>query len=220
MAVITISKEHGAGGREIAVQLARTLGYQLVDKAMIIKVAQQAKVTSERVEKYDQEEYSPMAKYLSNMFLANPSLYTGMGFEMPMAGPLPGGYDFFDAEQYLKLTQGVIEGLYQKGDVIIVGRGSQVLLAGKQGCLHLRMVAPLEERIKRAMAQGLPEKEAKDRIHKRDKARAAYIRDFYGRDAADPSLYHLVINTHWWGTDKVVSLVKEALKLVSGVMSP
>lgn len=215
MAVITISKEHGAGGREIARELARGLGYELADKAVIIKVAQQAKVASERVEKFDQEEYSPLSKYLSNLFLANPSLYSVMGFEMPMAGPLPAGGDFFDAEQYLKFTQAVMESLYQKGNVVLVGRGSQYLLAGKPGSLHVRVAAPLEVRIKRVMErQEVSEKEARERIHKKDKARAAYIRDFYGRDWADPAHYHLVINTGLFTIEQAVGLIGQAAKLV------
>lgn len=215
MSVITISKEHGAGGREIARELARSLGYELADKAVIIKVAQQAKVASERVEKFDQEEYSPLSKYLSNLFLANPSLYSVMGFEMPMAGPLPAGGDFFDAEQYLKFTQAVIESLYQKGNVVLVGRGSQYLLAGKPGCLHVRVVAPLDLRIKRVMErQQVGEREARERIHKKDKARAAYIRDFYGKDWADPSHYHLVVNTGLLSIDKAVGMIAQAAKLV------
>ncbi len=215
MAVITISKEHGAGGREIARELARALGYELADKAVIIKVAQQAKVASERVEKFDQEEYSPLSKYLSNLFLANPSLYSVMGFEMPMAGPLPAGGDFFDAEQYLRFTQAVIESLYQKGEVVLVGRGSQYLLAGKPGCLHIKLVAPLEHRVRRVMErQELGEKEARERIHKKDKARAAYIRDFYGKDWADPAHYHLVVNTGLFSIGQAVGLIREAAKLV------
>ncbi len=215
MAVITISKEHGAGGRELARGLARSLGYELADKAMIIKVAQQAKVASERVEKFDQEEYSPLSKYLSNLFLANPSLYSVMGFEMPMAGPMPSGSDFFDAEQYLKFTQAVIENLYQKGDVVLVGRGSQYLLASRPGCLHVRVVAPLEHRIKRVMErQGLGEREARERIQRRDRARAAYIRDFYGKDWAQASDYHLVVNTGLLSMEKAVELIGQAVKLI------
>jgi cytidylate kinase len=215
MPVITISKEHGAGGREIARELARGLNYELADKAVIIKVAQQAKVGSERVEKFDQDEYSPLSKYLSNLFLANPSLYSVMGFEMPMAGPLPSGGDFFDAEQYLKFTQAVIENLYQKGDVVLVGRGSQYLLAGRPGCLHVRVAAPIEVRIKRVMErQEVGEKEARERIQKKDKARAAYVRDFYGQDWADSSHYHLIINTGLFSIEKAVGLIREAVKLV------
>lgn len=214
MPVITISKEHGAGGKGISQDLARALGYELVDKAMIVKVAKDAKVSAEKVEKFDQEGYDSMSKYLSNLLLADPSLYSGLGFELPMAGPgmLPAGYDFFDAEQYLKFTQSLIERLYQKGDVVLVGRGSQVLLAGRPGCLHLRLAAPLEYRIKRvAGKQRISEKEAREVISRRDRARANYIKDFYQRDWNDPGLYHLVVNTQLVPGEKLVSLVKQLI---------
>jgi len=217
MPVITISKEHGAGGKQISQDIARALGYELVDKAMIVKVAQNAKVTAEKVEKYDQEGYDSMSKYLSNMLLANPSLYSGLGFELPMAGPgiLPAGYDFFDAEQYLKFTQTVMGNLFKKGNVVIVGRGSQVYLAERPGCLHLKITAPLEYRIKRVMEKkSISEKEAKEVIHKRDKARSSYIKDFYQRDWNDPGLYHLIVNAAKLKTEAIVVLVKEAIKQI------
>lgn len=217
MPVITISKEHGAGGKQISQDIARALGYELVDKAMIVKVAQDAKVAAEKVEKYDQEAYDSMSKYLSNMLLANPSLYSGLGFELPMAGPgiLPAGYDFFDAEQYLKFTQTVMDNLFKKGNVVIVGRGSQVYLAERPGCLHIKITAPLESRVKHVMEKhAVNEKEAKDIIHKRDKARSSYIRDFYQCDWNDPCLYHMIINASKMKSEAIVAVVKEAIKQI------
>ena len=218
MAVITISKEHGAGGKGLAEAIARALGCDLIDKALIVKVAHQAKVGADKVEKYDQEEYSPLAKYLDGLFLANPTLYAPGAFDMPAsaAGMVAGlyeKYDFFNSQQYLKLTQTAIEGLYAKGNVVLVGRGGQVLLAGKPGCLHLRFCAPLDVRVQRMTAKlNVSAKEAQEIIHKRDKSRASYIRDFYGRDWLDPSLYHLVVNTALWDEQQVVALVQAAVK--------
>lgn len=221
MAVITISKEHGAGGKALAEAVARALGYELVDKALIAKVAQQARVGAEKVEKYDQEGYSSLAKYLDNLFLANPTLYTPGAFDLPVSasGMVAGmyeKYDFFNSEQYLKLTQTAIESVHGKGNVVLVGRGGQVLLAGKPGCLHLRLAAPLEARIKRMTARlNVTEKEAQEIIHKRDKSRASYIKDYYGRDWNDASLYHLVINTALWSEPQVVALVQAAVKQIT-----
>ena len=217
MAVITISKEHGAGGKGLAEAIARALGYELIDKALIAKVAQQARVGADKVEKYDQEGYSSLAKYLDNLFLANPTLYAPGAFDLPvsasgMVAGLYEKYDFFNSEKYLNLTQTAIASLHQKGNVVLVGRGGQVLLAGKPGCLHLRLAAPLESRIKRMTAKlNVTAKEAAEIIHKRDKSRASYIKDYYGRDWNDASLYHLVINTALWTEPQVVALVQAAV---------
>jgi len=218
MPVITISKEHGAGGKHLAEAIARMLGYDLIDKALIVKVAHQAKVSSSRVERFDQEEYSPLAKYLDSLFLANPTLYAPGAFDMPVsaAGMMAGlgeKYDFFNSEQYLKLTQTAITSLYDKGNVVLIGRGGQVLLAGKPCCLHLRFTAPLDVRVQRMTAKlNVTAKEAQEIIHKRDKSRAAYIRDYYGRDWNDASLYHLVVNTALWDEKQAVALVQAAVK--------
>jgi cytidylate kinase len=218
MAVITISKEHGAGGKGLAEAIARALGYELIDKALIAKVAQQARVGADKVEKYDQEGYSSLAKYLDNLFLANPTLYAPGAFDLPvsasgMVAGLYEKYDFFNSEQYLKLTQTAIASLYAKGNVVLVGRGGQVQLAGQPGCLHLRLAAPLESRIKRMTAKlNVTAKEAAEIIAKRDKSRASYIRDYYGKDWNDAGLYHLVINTALWSEPQVVALVQAAVK--------
>ncbi|MCU0607498.1 MAG: cytidylate kinase-like family protein, partial [Candidatus Edwardsbacteria bacterium] len=139
-------------------------------------------------------------------------------FDLPVsaAGMVAGmyeKYDFFNSEQYLKLTRAAIESLYAKGDVVLVGRGGQVLLAGKPRCLHLRFAAPLEARVKRMTGRlTVSEKEAAEIIAKRDKSRAAYIRDYYGRDWNDASLYHLVVNTALWTEPQAVALVQDAVK--------
>ena len=214
MPVITISKQHGAGGKEIALALARELGCEVVDKSLIIKVAQQARVGTDRVEDFDQEHYSSIDKYLSGVFLANPALY-GMGsFDFPLTGTagLLADQEFFNAQKYLALTQALIKELYQKGNVVLVGRGGQLLLAGRPGCLHLRLCAPMEYRIRRVMEKaGLSEKEAGEKIHARDKSRAAYIKDHYQRDWNDPGLYHLTINSQLVPAETIIRLVKQML---------
>lgn len=214
MAVITISKQHGAGGKAIALALARELGCEVVDKSLIIKVAQQARVGADRVENFDQEQYSSIDKYLSGIFLANPALY-GMGsFDFPMTGTsgLMADQEFFNAQKYLALTQALIKELYQKGNLVLVGRGGQVLLAGQPGCLHLRLCAPLEYRVKRVMEKaGISEKEASEKISQRDRSRASYIKDHYQRDWNDPGLYHLTINTQLVPAEAITALVKQMI---------
>ena len=218
MPVITISKQHGAGGKEIALALARGLGCEVVDKSLIIKVAQQARVGTDRVESFDQEKYSPIDKYLNGFFLANSALYGPGSFDFPMSGTpgMTADQDFFNAQKYLTLTQALIKELYQKGNVVLVGRGSQVLLADQPGCLHLRLCAPPEYRVKRVMEKaGVSEKEAGEKIHSRDKSRAAYVKDYYQKDWNDPGLYHLVINTQRCPAGMILPVVKAALENLS-----
>lgn len=218
MAVITISKQHGAGGKAIALALARELGCEVVDKSLIIKVAQQARVGADRVENFDQEQYSSIDQYLSGLFLANPALYGMGGFDFPLAGSsgLMADQEFFNAQKYLALTQALIKELYQKGNLVLVGRGGQVLLADKPGCLHLRLCAPLEYRVKRVMEKaGINEKEATEKINNRDRSRASYIKDHYQRDWSDPGLYHLTINTQLVPVEAITALVKQMLEIRS-----
>ena len=218
MPVITISKQHGAGGKAIALALARELGCEVVDKSLIIKVAQQARVGTDRVENFDQEHYNSIDKYLSGIFLANPALFGPGSFDFPATSSagLMADQEFFNAQKYLTLTQALIKELYQKGNVVLVGRGGQVLLADKKDCLHLRLCAPLEYRIKRVMEKaGVSEKEAGEKIHARDRSRASYIKDHYQRDWNDPGLYHLTINTQLVPVETIITLVRHLLDIRS-----
>jgi len=214
MAVITISKQHGAGGKAIALALARELGCEVVDKSLIIKVAQQARVGTDRVENFDQEHYNSIDKYLNGIFLANPALFGPGSFDFPITSSagLMADQEFFNAQKYLTMTQALIKELYQKGNVVLVGRGGQVLLADQPDCLHLRLCAPLEYRIKRVMEKaGVSEKEAGEKIHARDRSRASYIKDHYQRDWNDPGLYHLTINTQRVPVETITALVRQMI---------
>lgn len=214
MSVITISRETGSEGTEIALEVAKKLDLECVDKQLIVKVARKAKVSKEKVEKFDQEEYSPASQFLSRFLLSQPSLYSSSSF--PEIAPLGvvdvyTGYEFFDTERYLELTQAVIRKLAEKGNVVILGRGSQVILKDHPDTLHVRITAPLELRIARVMGkQKLSEREAKELILKRDRAAARYLKDFYRVDWQDPLLYHLVINTGLMSRKVAVKTICEA----------
>ena len=90
----------------------------------------------------------------------------------------------------------VIRGLAQEGNVLIMGRGGQVVLRKHPSALHVQIVAPLAHRVQVVMAsQGLSKREAQSRVRASDRARSDYLRRYYDVDWLDPTLYHLIINT-------------------------
>ncbi|MGC9064543.1 MAG: AAA family ATPase, partial [bacterium] len=115
-------------------------------------------------------------------------------------------------ERALKLIQRTIERLRERNNVVIVGRGSQVILRDAPGVLHIRIVAPLEQRIGRVMmSRSLTRSEAKDYIASKDKASEEYLRRFYNVDWNDPTLYHLVVNMGKWSIDEATGIIQDAL---------
>jgi cytidylate kinase len=97
---------------------------------------------------------------------------------------------------YVHMVEMVIRDLAKGGDVIIVGRGSQVLLRDLPQVFHLQVVAPFEQRVETIMErEGLERREAIARVKASDQSRREYLRRYHRVEWLDPTLYDLVINT-------------------------
>ena len=137
-------------------------------------------------------------------------------FTLPFS--LTGGYQSplpSESLESLKVRQveQLIISAYEHGNVVIVGRGGQVVLAGKPDVLHVRVVAPLEKRIQTWMArEDLSYEAARKRVHERDKAHIDFVETFFDCDLNDCSLYDLVVNTNRYPPERAVDLILLALK--------
>ena len=86
--------------------------------------------------------------------------------------------------------------LAAEGEVVILGRAGQVVLAGRPDAVHVRIIAPPEVRCRRiASQQGIPAAAARAQLQQSDRTRRAYVREAYGVNWNDPQLYDLVLNT-------------------------
>jgi cytidylate kinase len=101
---------------------------------------------------------------------------------------------------------------YEKGNVVVVGRGGQVVLRDKPDVLHVRLVAPLEVRIRRHQIRaGLTVEAAREEVLERDRASAQFVKRYHGVDVADPTLYDLIINTGKLPWEGAADLIARAL---------
>jgi cytidylate kinase len=101
-------------------------------------------------------------------------------------------------ETLVRQTAETILRLAQLGNVIIVGRGGNVITARLPGVLHIRLVGSVESRA--ALLQNydhIDKKTALERIAREDGGRRRYFKEYFGRDIDDPLLYHFIINTGW-----------------------
>jgi cytidylate kinase len=111
-------------------------------------------------------------------------------------------------EEYVRMVGLVIQNMAKEGNVLIAGRGSQMLLRDNPEALHVQVVAPLSWRVQKLMClEGLNQREATQRILASDGARAEYLRRYYGVNWLDPQLYDLVINTGQITIQTAVQLV-------------
>ena len=191
MRAITISREYGSGGGEIAARLARRLSWQLIDHSVIEQTARELDVYETEVEKHD-EEYveGPRSGLLSRLQQLTPAAFT------PSGGVLPVPSSSAETRAYQETMRRIITTAASTGHAVLVGRGGQVLLSDKRDVLHVRVVAPLEQRVAYVVRrEGLDTEAARRRVQAKDQARTRYMQTQFHRQHEDPHLYDLVINT-------------------------
>jgi cytidylate kinase len=182
--VITLAREHGSGGHEIAQRVAATLAWQIVDQRIVEDVARAAHVASEDVGAVDERVEPWLVRVGRSFWSATPE-----GFTQPV------DEDVMDADRIAALTRRVIEEAAARGSCVIVGRGAQCALAGRDDVLRVFVYAPLEARRARLAQRLPPGGEPSDDIAKVDRARRAYVKHYYGRSWDARSDYQLMIDS-------------------------
>lgn len=180
---ITISREAGAGGRSLAMEILRRIeelypgsfgtGWEIFDENLVHLIAKDASL------------HQPLSELVNEEYRANISASIGELI-------LQRSEQF---EFYKKIFE-VIRILATIGKCIIVGRGGAVVAGTLPLGIHIRLVAPVEKRVKRMMELlGVDEAKARDTMMRQDESRRKLIRDFFSKDVADPMLYDAVFNT-------------------------
>jgi cytidylate kinase len=202
MRAVTISRQYGSGGGEVAARLARRLGWTLVDHQIVADAARQMGMREEEARKKDEDAPGFVDRLVNAVFLVAPPEVAVTPEELPV-----------DLEhRYHETVRQIVTGAAEQGHVVIVGRGGQFLLAGHADALHVRIVAPLAQRIAYvALREGLDHDAARARVESKDRARVRYLQTYYHHDADDPLLYDLVLNSAILGLDELVDLIVAAL---------
>ncbi|HEX7432715.1 MAG TPA: cytidylate kinase-like family protein [Anaerolineaceae bacterium] len=178
MAVITLSREFGSLGMIVAQRVAENLGYRLVGRELINQAALRS---------------------------GAPEVALAVIDELNLLG-LTVSSDSIDA--YVRAVKAVVDELAQEGNVVIVGRGGQVILRGRPDVLCVLMVAPQALRIERiAQRQSIPWAAARAQIEASDRHRRRFLKHFYNVKWDDPDLYDLVINTASTSADDASEII-------------
>jgi cytidylate kinase len=189
MPVITISRQYGSYGDAAAELLCDKLCYRILDKNLMRRLAAEVGVTSKKVVDLSEDQYRP--RTLLERLWANAPPRT----RDPVVWAQ---YVEAEAREHLatEMVGQLIRTAYERGNVVIVGRGGQVVLRDKPDVLHVRLLAPLAIRVRRHQIRaGLTVEEARKEVIERDRASAEFVRRYHDADVDDPTLYDLSINT-------------------------
>jgi hypothetical protein len=203
------------------------LNLRLIDAETINRAAQQAGVPQRALAELEHEGGQSLASRVLKALRTMPALSPGgevssaqaetpsltlpfVGLFSPTVSPLSASL-----EGYVRVVGLVVQGLAKEGNVLVVGRGSQVLLRKHPGALHVQIVAPMPDRVKTVMVRyKLDKKMAESRVRANDRGRADYLRRYHGVNWLDPTLYHLVINTGHIPVAAAVDLIVRAYQAV------
>ncbi len=182
--VITISREHGSGGGEVARLLAERLHWKQIDDPLVAELARSANVPPDLARRFD-ERVDPWFHRITK------ALWRG-GYEANISRCEAAA---FDADAMADLWNRVIRESAALGNCVVVGRGGMCLLAGRSDVLHVAVRAPMDIRV-RSLRRRIPrDADARAEAEGNDARRAAYIQRYFGQDWRDYRLYDLVIDS-------------------------
>jgi cytidylate kinase len=170
--VITVSRQHGSNGSEIATQLAERFQYTLLHRDVIDRLCESTDYSRRLLETLDEHAQSQLTTWVQSM--------------------LAGRY--VDEGDYARALLRTVYSIARLGGVVVVGRGSNFIVGPERG-FHVRVVAPRETRIGALVERkGLSRRDAAREVDVTDQDRARTIRRLFGRSVDDPLAYDVVVN--------------------------
>lgn len=212
MPVVTINGQVGSGGYEVGAPLADLLHIDYVDRLILAEASKRMGATVAALVEREQRSQT-LGERLAHLtrtaldrsaiaWVEADSLYGASVHTLPPLDQHRASQETItraqqvDEKQFLASISEVVGELAEGGNVLIVGRASNLVLKDFQGAFHIGLVADMESRIQTITArERMDRAEAQQYINRQEEARAAYARKFFQTEADDPGTYHLVINT-------------------------
>jgi len=206
--IVTVEREYGCGGGEIAQRLAERLGWKLWDHLLTEEIAHLANCSNAAVEQRE-ERTDPLYYRLFKSFLRGS--YEGSINAHKL--------NLVDSENIMKMTERVVLHAAKKGESVIVGRGSQLFLKDRPDTFRVFLYAPREDKVRRLLSRGKSEKEAQDLVDTMDRERAGFIDKYFHVEWPSRAVYHMMINTAV-GDETVVQTVLNLVKVFDSRSAP
>lgn len=183
ISVVTISRQLGSGGSELAKKIAELCDFHLIWREVINQAA---------------------------IKIGAPEVALAMIDELGLFGLFP---DEATCSAYCTAVQQVMFKYAESGNVVIVGRASQMILKDYPNTLHIRVIADLNTRIQTlSKTKKITQQAARSQIIKSDSSRQKYLKDFYQVDLNDPALYDITLNSGRISIDQASAWISSLIK--------
>lgn len=211
MSIITISRMYGSGGSDVAALVAASLGWHLLDNALVDAVAERLGVPVAEVEEREERVPTLVQRLAASLALSAPEILPG-----PSTATLPPS-----EEQLIAVTERIIEEACARGNVVLVGRGAQSMLAARSDVIHAYCYAPPAAMAARvAERYGMSLRDAARQVEEHNHQREQYVRKYWRRSWSAFENYHLCLNTEWLGiegaAEMIVRLAREKFGVATG----
>ncbi len=200
--VITIEREYGSGGVEIAKRVASRLGWKLWDQLLTNEIARLMECDCRVVEEHE-EKRDPLSYRLFKAFMRG-------SYEGSLNAPR---LKMADTDCIREVAERVVKGAANGGECVIVGRGSAYYLQSRGDAFHVFVYSPLEDKVRRLEGGGRSKSEAVRLAETVDRDRAAFIKQYFGVEWPDRHRFHLMINSAI-GEETAVETILNSINLL------
>ncbi|MCL0101642.1 cytidylate kinase-like family protein [Dehalococcoidia bacterium] len=228
MAIVTLTGRVGAPNHQLGLEVAHLLNADYVDHQILAEASRRAGTSLEAVAVRDERalkgrerlalffqnflEKSATAGSGGDPFLGPTGVEVLLSRSMAEVAKAPSTQaQELDDQRYVDIITGVVKDLAKAGNVVIIGRGSHVILKDSPGSLHVYVVSSTESRTQYLMEHdGISEESASKYIKDNDPSRQQFYKKLFKVNAEDPTLYHLFLNLDKLGMEHSARVVAEA----------
>jgi hypothetical protein len=226
MPVVTIARQLGSEGEEIAALVGARLGVPVLDAELLDLASERSGIPVVHLRALDERGRSVLRRPVDLWRLVplapiNPDVPDVYGDRYPPTGPVVArgaglvSPAYWAAEAYAALLTRTMRSVAATGRAVIVGRGGNMALMDRPDVLRALVVADESLRIGRIMAaERLDRFDARDRVRESDRNRATYTRQFFGANWLDPLRYDLVIDTDRMSSEAAADVISLAARSV------
>ncbi len=196
--IVTVGRQFGSGGGEVARRVAELMGVKCFDKELISKAAENSGISPDVLEAVDERA--------ANSFLYSLAMASYGGQIAAMTGA-----ETVMSDRLFSMQSDIIRNIAKEDGAVVIGRCADDILINYKPLLRVFLYAPVEERIKRIAKQhSLSEPNAKSLIKKTDKKRASYYNFYTGKNWGVAENYDICIDTSKFGIEETAQIILNA----------